>query len=166
MTRSIRRRITQREGRISFNLQAPLDMEPLEVRAKRKVDPNAPKEWHLQRDCIAATRALARVNKSLRYMAPGATQTNLTPAQRGFATLMGWQRGLADIWLMRCMTDPAPSVLGNNWLKMHIIELKLPHGTLSDEQGEWFAWLRAAGVKCSRVDNLADYLTILHGFVK
>lgn len=164
-------RLTRRESALAWNLNAPLDMELKPVPAKRVSNPDADKEWHLQRDCIAATRALMKVRKDLRFVVPGATQNNLMPAQRGFAKLMGWTAGWPDIWLMKsepdyCEVDgrwggePAPRLL---W---HIVELKLPGKPLSDEQADWFAFLQSAGIPCSRVDTLADYIKILHGFVK
>lgn len=151
--------MTQRMAAMNFNLGMPLDRELVPVKAKRVVDPNAPKEWHLQRDCIAAIRARQKFDKNLAYMAPGAAQNNLTPAQRGFAKLMGWQSGLADIWLMKRGRYAPPT------LALRIVELKLPGGKLSDEQEGWFNFLQSAGVTCDRCDNLDHFLKILESFM-
>lgn len=153
-------RVTRRQYAQAFNLGAPLDAELKPIAPKRTHDPAAAKEWHLQRDCISAIRARQKYDKDLAFMAPGAAQNNLKPAQRGFAKLMGWQAGLADIWLMRRY----PHGLQPASLKWAVVELKLPRKPLSDEQAAWFKWLESAGIPCYRIDELGAFLAVLDKF--
>ncbi len=153
-------RITHKQAHIMSLLNQPHDQDvgppPKPFVRGRTVE----REWHLQRDCIAAIRGRQKYDKDLAYMAPGAAQNNLTPAQRGFAKLMGWQAGLADIWLMRRFPHGVlPAVV-----KWHIVELKVGNRPLSDEQSEWFKWLWSGGIPCDRVDNLPDFLRVLDNF--
>lgn len=149
-------RLTRRESALSFLAGAPLDMEtPPLPPARKKRDPHGEREWKLQAKCIKEIHIRQRLDKNLAYLAPGATQNNLKPAQRAFAKMQGWQAGLADIWLMRRIPGA---------LSLHIIELKLPGKHLSPEQREWFDWFAPISIPCSRVDNIVDFCKLLDAF--
>lgn len=152
--------ITRRESAIAFNLGMPLDRE-LKPVAEKRVRDNANRdttnsEWHLQAACIKECRAKQARDKTFNFMAPGAAQNKLTPEQRMYAKIQGYQAGILDIWLMRPLPGPA--------LKMAVVELKLPNKPLTDEQEAWFLFLGNCGVARDRVDNLKDFLNILDHF--
>lgn len=144
-------RITRREAALAFALGAPLDMDVV-IPAKKVRDPNAPREWRLQAECVKNIRQRQAYDKSLRFIAAGAAQSRLTEKQKGFAKMIGFGSGIPDIILMR---------LKDGGIKFHWVELKLPGKGLSTPQKEWFEFLQAGGMKRDRVDNIKDFLRIL-----
>lgn len=125
------------------------DEIPEPQRRKKGLSP----EWKLQCACVKALRARMKYDKTLRFLAPMA-EAKRTPQRAAIAKAMGLEAGVPDVWLMR--NDP---------MRLCVIELKKPGEDLRANQEEWFTWLRAGGVRCERVDNVADFVKVLEGFV-
>lgn len=152
-------RLTRRESALSMLAGAPLN-HAVTVPEKRTRSSSTNLEWPLQRDCVKACREKELLDRDFFFMAPGAAQNNLTPKQRAFAVMMGWRRGIADIWLFRRV----------NGIKLGIVELKRPpdakngSAKLTPEQQQLFAWFMQARIACARVDNLREFCRILDAF--
>lgn len=107
-------------------------------------------EWKLQAAAVKLVRAKMRVDKDLRYITPMAEAAR-TPQRAAIAKMMGLQRGVPDMWLMRPR-------------EMCIVEFKTPLAQLNAEQLDWFAWFSAWGIACHRCDSLDQFRAILAAF--
>lgn len=150
------KRITRREAALLWNMQAPLEMDAKPVPAKRKADPNAPKEWRdVQSPCIKWLRDYQKFHKNLEFLAT-LTESKRDEIRAAVAKRMGLKRGPHDVLLFRAYADHC---------RIMWVEFKLPGKDLSDEQKTWGAWFEACGVSWRRCDNLQDFQRIVEGFM-
>lgn len=150
-------RITQREAAQAWNIGAPLDMPLKTVRAKRVVDPNAPREWRdVQAPCVKWLREYQRHQPNLEFVAT-LTEAKRDVARAAVAKMMGLKRGPHDLLLFRRSVGQC---------KIMWVEFKLSGKDLSDEQEGWAKWMEVASVPWARVDNLKDFQRVVLGFMK
>ena len=125
-------RITRRQAALAYNSQAPLDA-PLRAVPAKQAKRTYP-EADLQRACVAYLR-LRRNRGDLQWIAHNPERA-LSPAQRGRARSMGLEGGCSDI-LVFLVKDGVQFTT--------FIELKAPHGVMSDAQKAWRSWCVGKG---------------------
>lgn len=109
-------------------------------------------EWKLQVACVKLVRARMKVDKDLRFIAPMA-EGQRSMVRAAISKLMGMERGVADVILLKRRGGRVVI----DWC-----ELKREGGRLSPEQKDWFAWFEGTEIRTHRIDNIADFATVLH----
>lgn len=113
---------------------------------KKAKDPDA--EWRLQVKCVKFLRALMKVDRSIRFIAPQAENPR-DPKRANIAKMMGLQAGVFDLIILRHG-------------KAYFIELKRRGGRLSGEQQNWWGWFEGNGFAKFKCESLEEFTGVIN----